>query len=133
MPMDMRRPLIAAIQAALDEVQAEPPKKHRGVGAGRALLLGAGLYTAGRVVVSGRGRGMMDALQQRLPDLDGSGDDSDDADDVDDEYDEEEPDAEADDEPEAEAEEEPEAEEADESDAPASGGSRGRSSARSKK
>jgi uncharacterized membrane protein len=121
MPIDMRRPLIAAIQAALDEVQAEPAKKHRGVGAGKALLIGAGLYTAGRVVVGGRGRDLMDSLQQRLPDLSGSDDGQDDAeDDVDEEVDDEEvddeevddeePEAEADDEPEAEGDEEPEAE-----------------------
>jgi hypothetical protein len=116
MPIDMRRPLIAAIQAALDEVQNEPPtKKHRGAGAGKALLIGAGLYTAGRVAVRARGGGMMDAIQQRLPDLGGSDDDQDDGDDVDDEeFDDEEPEAEGDDDLDEESEDEPEPEPEDE-------------------
>ncbi len=132
MAIDMRRPLFAAIQAALDEVQAESHKKRHGVGAGRALLIGAGLYTAGRAVTRGRGRGLLDAIQQRLPEQDG--DRAEGFDDVDDEFDEDEPegaaeedfDDEADedfddepepqaedvaDEPEAEADDEPEAEE----------------------
>jgi hypothetical protein len=67
MPIDMRRPLRAAIEAALDEALADPPKKRHG-GTGRALLIGAGLVTAGRLVVGGRGRDMLEALQQRLPD-----------------------------------------------------------------
>ena len=117
MPIDMRRPLIAAIQAALDEVQAEPQKKKRhGVGAGRAVLLGAGIYTAGRVVARGRGRGLVEALEQRLPhQQDGSDEDEqydeepEDDEDVD-EDEEPEDDEDVDDEPEAEAGEEPETE-----------------------
>lgn len=111
MAMDMRRPLFAAIQAALDEVQAEPQKKRHGVGAGRALLIGAGLYTAGRAVTSGRGRGLLDAIQQRLPEQDG--DRSDDSDDIDEEFDEEEPEGEAGEDFDDEAEDELEAEEAE--------------------
>jgi hypothetical protein len=139
MAMDVRKPLFAALQAALDEVQAEPQKKQKGhgVGAGRALLIGAGLYTAGRVVVGGRGRGMLESLQERLPDLrDGDrGEEPDEGDEefdddaapegeADEDFDEEaegeadedfddeaEPeDDEAEEEPEGEAEEEPETE-----------------------
>jgi hypothetical protein len=117
MPIDMRRPMIAAIQAALDEVKAEPPKKKRhGVGAGGALLVGAGLYTAGRVVTRGRGRGLIDALEQRLPhQRDGSDDeeqydDEPEDDDADEEFDDGEPEADADEEPEGDVDEEPEAE-----------------------
>ena len=109
MPIDMRRPLLAAIQAALEEVQAEPPKKRHGVGAGRALLLGAGLYTAGRVVTKGHVKGMLEAIQQRLPEQDDTGDHGDEAQD---EFDEEEPQDEFDEEaPQAEAEEDAPADE----------------------
>lgn len=67
MGIDMRRPLIAAIEAALDEINSSPPqKKHKG-GAGRALLVGAGLVTAGRLAMSARGRGLLESLQERLP------------------------------------------------------------------
>ena len=128
MPIDMRRPMIAAIQAALDEVQAEPPKKKRhGVGASRALLLGAGLYTAGRVVARGHGRGLIDAIEQRLPhQQDGSGDDEpeDDAsdedlyEDEDDEFDEDAPEDQADQEPEDEVDQESEDEAADDAPEP---------------
>jgi hypothetical protein len=69
MPIDLRRPLRAAIDAALDEALADPPKKKRHGGTGRALLIGAGLFTAGRLVVGGRGRDMLQAIQQRLPDV----------------------------------------------------------------
>jgi hypothetical protein len=105
MPIDMRRPLRAAIEAALDEALADPPKKRHG-GTGRALLIGAGLVTAGRLVVSGRGRGMVDAIQQRLPDQGHARGD-------DDELDE---DQDFDDEPEDEAEEDFDDEPEDEAD-----------------
>jgi hypothetical protein len=67
MPIDKRRLVIAALEAALDEARADPPKKRHG-GAGGALLIGAGLFTAGRFALSGRGRGLLEAIQQRLPD-----------------------------------------------------------------
>jgi hypothetical protein len=154
MAIDMQRPLVAALQAALDEIQAEPPKKRHKVGAGRALLLGAGLYTAGRVVAKGRGSGMLDAIQERLPHRDGQGDDGDVVDeDFDEEFDQDEPEDEADDDqpegeadedqPEGEADDEPEAdagedepapdEEDAEDEAPAPKRTRGRSKAQSRR
>jgi hypothetical protein len=116
MPIDMRRPLVAAIRAALDEVEAEPAKKRHGLGAGRALVIGAGLYTAGRVVTAGRGRALLDAIQQRLPVQEDAGDhEDDDAGGFDDEFDEDGPQAEADEEePVDEADDEGSADEADE-------------------
>jgi hypothetical protein len=87
MPIDLRRPLRAAIDAALDEALADPPKKKRHGGTGRALLIGAGLFTAGRLVAGGRGRDMLQAIQQRLPDVGASADDDQPEDDEDfDEY-----------------------------------------------
>ncbi|HWD73699.1 MAG TPA: hypothetical protein VG371_01085 [Solirubrobacteraceae bacterium] len=77
MPIDLRRPLRAAIEAALDEALADPPKKKRHGGTGRALLIGAGLFTAGRLVVGGRGRDVLQAIQQRLPDVGQAGADDD--------------------------------------------------------
>jgi hypothetical protein len=117
MAIDMRRPLHAALDAALVEIAAEtqkPQKKRRSrLGGGRALLLGAGLMAAGRVALSSRGREALSSLSDRLPATSAEEEDSDE---IDDEEDADEPQAEeADEEPQAEeADEEPQAEEADE-------------------
>jgi hypothetical protein len=119
MPIDLRRPLRAAIEAALDEALADPPKKKRHGGTGRALLIGAGLFTAGRLVVGGRGRDMLQAIQQRVPDLgqaSADGDQPQDDEDFDEYGDEpeDEADEEFDEEPEDEADEDVEDEPEDE-------------------
>jgi hypothetical protein len=134
MPIDMRRVALAAVQAALEDPSPgstkNRQKKKSHLSTGRALILGAGLVTAGRVVAGGRGREMLESLQHRV----GQNGDADDEDYVDAEGDEdfdEEPEAEEDsedeaedpedegsedfeeeddDEPEAQGEEEPEAE-----------------------
>lgn len=154
MPIDTQRTLLAAAQAALDEIQAQPAKskKRHSFGAGKALLLGAGLYTAGRVVVKGRGSGMLDAIQQRLPHQDDGDDDFDEEldDDMpegeaDEDFEDEAPEGEADadeepaddaDEPTAEADEDaPDPDEEDDGNdgASASRSTRGRSKAQSRR
>lgn len=67
MPIDLHRVLDAAVQAALKEAAAPPPPKKKRLGSGRAVLIGAGLVTAGRVAMRGRGQAMLEALQDRLP------------------------------------------------------------------
>jgi hypothetical protein len=74
MAIDVRRVALAAVEAAFDEQRQEPKKKRR-LPAGRALLLGAGLMTAGRVAMRGRGGGLLESLQQRLADLEDERDD----------------------------------------------------------
>jgi hypothetical protein len=98
MAVDVRRVIQAAVEAALEE---PAPRKRRLTG-GKALLLGAGLMTAGRLAVGSRGREALGSLRQRvgeLADFDG------DADDVPDEEDLEE----LDDDQEAELDDDPEA------------------------
>jgi hypothetical protein len=66
MPIDIHRVVQAAVQAALeDPAPSSPPKKAR-LSTGRALLLGAGLMTAGRIVVASHGRDVLAAIQDRL-------------------------------------------------------------------
>jgi hypothetical protein len=66
-----QRIVIAAAQAAIDEARATPqpnPKKRR-LSAGRAVILGAGLMTAGRVVAGPRARQFLGGLAERVEDL----------------------------------------------------------------
>ncbi len=68
MAADMRRVIIAAAQAALDEAKAPaaPKPRKRRLPAGRALLIGAGLVTAGRATLGGRGRHLLAGVQDRI-------------------------------------------------------------------
>lgn len=74
-PTDSRgqRIVIAAVQAAINEARSTPqpaPKnKKRTLSAGRAVLLGAGLMTAGRVAAGPRARQLLGGLADRLEDL----------------------------------------------------------------
>src|ERR1700704_4799378 len=66
-----QRIVIAAAQAAIDEARATPqpkPKKHK-LAAGRAVFLGAGLMTAGRIVAGPRARQLLGGLADRVEDL----------------------------------------------------------------
>jgi hypothetical protein len=66
-----QRIVIAAAQAAIDEARATPqPKpKKRKLAAGRAVFLGAGLMTAGRIVAGPRARQLLGGLADRVEDL----------------------------------------------------------------
>jgi hypothetical protein len=66
-----QRIVIAAAQAAIDEARATPqPKaKKRRLSAGRAVILGAGLMTAGRMVAGPRARQLLGGLAERMEDL----------------------------------------------------------------
>jgi hypothetical protein len=74
MAVDVRRVIQAAVEAALEE--PPPRKKHRLTG-GKALLLGAGLMTAGKLAVGPRGRDALDSLRQRVGELAGIDEDAD--------------------------------------------------------
>lgn len=65
-PLDVRKIIRAAAEAALEEAPAEGPTKKRRLSGGRAVMLGAGLFTAGRLVVGGRGGALVNSLQDRL-------------------------------------------------------------------
>lgn len=133
MAIDLRRVLEAAVDAATQPAQTASqlkPKKSR-LPAGKAILLGAGVVTAGRVIAGPTGRRMLESVQERLEEIAHSGQDPD-ADELDvdpeaeadEEFDEEEdfeePEAEADDDNEEayEDEEEPEPEEPDDEERP---------------
>jgi hypothetical protein len=65
-----QRIIVAAAQAAIDEARSSPPQKpRRSLPAARALLLGAGLMTAGRIAAGPRARQLLDGLADRLEDL----------------------------------------------------------------
>jgi hypothetical protein len=142
MPVDLRRVVLAAVQAALEDDQADKKKanKNKGLSGGRAVAVGAALVVAARVAAGPGGRFVRGKVEDRLASLtrDGGGEEEtdeleaeeydepeDEYEDVleDEEYDEpegeydDEPEAEPDDEPEAEHDEEPEAEEYDEPEA----------------
>jgi hypothetical protein len=102
-PVDIRKVLRAAAEAALEEPSPATSKKPR-LSTGRALLLGAGAITAGRLLAR-RGDGVLQSLQGRLAGL-GSQPDVDEEELEDDEVLEEGPDAEADDDLEEELPEE---------------------------
>jgi hypothetical protein len=85
MAIDTRRVILAAVEAALDDVMTAAPgkpgkkkkkEKKRGLPAGRALMLGAGAVTAVRLAASPRARDMAGSVQERLADYveDGAGD-----------------------------------------------------------
>jgi len=71
MPIDMRRVIRAAVEAALEDPVPQPRRKRR-LSSGRALLLGAGLMTAGKLAASSRGREMFGTLRDRWEDLEDS-------------------------------------------------------------
>jgi hypothetical protein len=107
--IDMRPIAIAAVDAAFDQYEKSATKKRRSrlLTAPRALVAGAALMTAGRLAVGGRGRGLLESLEQRVSlfedqDEERNGDAPGDVDLADDEFDE--PEAEED--PEAYDEEE---------------------------
>lgn len=69
MAIDWRRSLAAAIESALEsppQPPAAPARKKPRLSGGRAVLLGAGLFTAGRFAMRGRGRDLLESLQDRL-------------------------------------------------------------------
>ena len=65
MPIDMRRVIRAAVDAALEDPVPQPRRKRR-LSAGRALLIGAGLMTAGKLAASSRGREVFGTLRDRV-------------------------------------------------------------------
>jgi hypothetical protein len=79
MAIDTRRVILAAVEAAIDDVVSaapKPKKKRRGLPAGRAFLIGAGVVTAARLATGDRSRQLLDSVQERLADYveDGTGD-----------------------------------------------------------
>jgi hypothetical protein len=94
MPTDLRDTVIAVAEAALRGRAPEAPQKKRGLSAGRAMLLGAGLATVGHAAIGARGRDLLSSVQQRLLDRPVNGRDDDPAFD-DDDYDEESSESEA--------------------------------------
>jgi hypothetical protein len=72
-PVDIRKVIRAAAEAALEEPEpAVQPKKRRHSGR-RAVLLGAGLVAAGRALGGGRGRDLLASVQDGLAGLGGPG------------------------------------------------------------
>lgn len=78
MAMDLNQIIEAAAQAALGQSQAQqsPPQdagkgKRKGLTASRALLLGAGAFTVGRLLMGSRGRDLLGDLEQRLAAFEG--------------------------------------------------------------
>lgn len=68
MPIDMRRVIRAAVDAALEEPVPQPSRKRR-LSTGRVLLIGAGLVTAGKLAASSRGREVFGTLRDRAEDI----------------------------------------------------------------
>jgi hypothetical protein len=68
MPVDIRKIVLAAAEAALqdDQTDKQKSKSKSHLTTGRALLLGAGLMTAGKLLAGSRGRDMLGSLQERL-------------------------------------------------------------------
>ena len=83
MAIDTRRVILAAVEAAIDDIVSatpSPPKLSKSKGrqrlpAGRALLLGAGMMTAARLATGSRGRQLLESAQERLAEYveDGAG------------------------------------------------------------
>jgi hypothetical protein len=70
MAIDLRRVVQAAIEAAVQDPTPVTKPKTRHLSSGRALLLGAGLVTAGRVIAASRGREMVGYVKQRIAESD---------------------------------------------------------------
>jgi hypothetical protein len=68
MPIDISRVIRAAVEAALEDPVPQPRRKRR-LSSGRALLVGAGLMTAGKLAVSSRGRELFGTIRHRLEDI----------------------------------------------------------------
>ena len=72
-PIDTQRILEVAAKTAVEQAaQAAPASrkaKKRRLSTGRAMLLGAGLATAGRLVVSHKGRDILGLVQERIGDF----------------------------------------------------------------
>jgi hypothetical protein len=133
MAIDIRKVVLTLAESALADDRPSAPEKPKPLlSTGRAVLLGAGLMTAGRVIASSRGRHVLGSIQEFVAEerLKLQGEDQDDYEDEEpeaedfedeDDYEDEEPEAETDEdfedeEPEAETDEdfedeEPEAEE----------------------
>jgi hypothetical protein len=67
-PIDMRRVIRAAVDAALEDPVPQPERKRR-LSGGRVLLLGAGLMTAGKLAASSRGREVFGTIRDRMEDV----------------------------------------------------------------
>jgi hypothetical protein len=122
MAIDLRRTLLAAAEAALEDALGDSKpsngkqRKQPHLKGGRALLLGAGLMTVGRLAVAARGSGALDSIRERLAEYEavhlGRGGEEFDEDEPEAEWDEdfddeEEPEADVEDEPEDEGEQDP--------------------------
>jgi hypothetical protein len=80
MAIDTRRVILAAVEAAIDDVVSAAPKprkakQRRRLPAPRAFLLGAGVVTAARLATGPRARQLVESAQERLADYveDGAG------------------------------------------------------------
>jgi len=71
--IDTGRVLTAAAQAAVEDAVAQQRARRRSrrrrLPAARALLIGAGAVTAGRLAARGRGRALLGSLGDRLADI----------------------------------------------------------------
>lgn len=67
-PIDVRRVIRAAVDAALEDPAPQPRRKRR-LSGGRVLLVGAGLITAGKLATSSRGREAFDTMRHRVGDI----------------------------------------------------------------
>jgi hypothetical protein len=71
MPIDIGRIVVAAIEAATQPQQppAPPPKSRKPrLSTGKAMLVGAGVVTAGRLIAGPKAREMLGSVQQRITD-----------------------------------------------------------------
>ena len=68
-PIDLQRILEAAAKAAVEEQAASRRTKRRRLSTGRAMLLGAGLATAGRLLVGHKGPDVLGRVQERIADF----------------------------------------------------------------
>src|SRR5438067_906169 len=112
MAVDLQRVVKAAVDALLQQPTAQPDvkKPRRRLSGGRALLIGAGVVTAGRLVAGPKGREMLESLQQRIEESDWYSEDGEPEGEAEEDFEDGEPEGEAeedfeDGEPEGEAEE----------------------------
>src|SRR5918912_1334577 len=106
MAIDIARVIRAALDAATEgSNQIEQKSSHLPLG--RAMLVGASLVTAGRLVAGSRGRDLLESLQQRIADLDDGEDEQDQPEADSDEDLDEEDEEDEEDQPEAESEQAP--------------------------